>query len=68
MEVVNILGRRVPKLPIVFTEILSRVETGVHQHHSSDYSSNGLAPRAAAGLTPALPATLRPAAVLSLLT
>ena len=68
MEVVNILGRRVPKLPIVFTEILSLVETGVHRHHISDYSSNGLAPQAAAGLTPTLPATHRPAALLSLLT
>jgi hypothetical protein len=64
---VNILGRRVPKLPTVLVEILSPLETGVHQHHISDYSSNVFAPQAAARLVLTLPATHRPAAVLTLL-
>ena len=33
-----------PKLRINFEEILANVETRVHQHHISDYSSDVLAP------------------------
>jgi hypothetical protein len=43
MELVNILGRSVPKVPTDFIEFLSRFGTGVHWHHISDYSSNVLA-------------------------
>jgi hypothetical protein len=64
---VNITGGAL-KLPVFFVEILSRVETCVHWHHISDYSSEVLTSLAAARLAPTLHATHGPTAVLPLLT
>jgi len=56
-ELANLIDREgVPTLPIIFGEILPRVETWVYWRHITDCSNDVLRPRAAARLARPAPA------------